>query len=110
MIVAGRLLGAALIFAIQALIARKLGSETLGQYMQLAAAINIAAVILPLGFQVIASYFAVEYATRGQGSLLRRFLAQAYGQAVLLAALMLAAGLAVKGWGWNGLLLDHWTQ
>lgn len=108
-IVAGRLSGAAIIFAMQALIARQLGSETLGQYMQVAAAINIAAVVLPLGFQVIASYFAVEYATRGQGSLLRCFLAQAYGQALLLAALVFSAGLIAKAWDWEVTVLDHWA-
>jgi O-antigen/teichoic acid export membrane protein len=81
-------------FLTQALIARKLGSLTLGQYTQATAMMNILASVMPLGFQVIASYFAVEYAVRGQSSALWKFLKQSYLQTVLLAGALFITGLA----------------
>ena len=81
-------------FLTQALIARKLGSLALGQYTQATATMNILAAVMPLGFQVIASYFAVEYAVRGQSSMLWKFLKQSYLQTAIVAAVLFLTGLA----------------
>lgn len=73
-----RLVGAALIFGMQAAMARLWGAELLGQYILIIACVNLIAVILPLGFQVIGNYFASEYSAHGQGTSLRRFALRAY--------------------------------
>lgn len=73
-----RLAGAALIFGMQAVMARLWGAELLGQYILIIAFVNLIAVMLPLGFQVIGSYFASEYSAHGQGAALRRFALRAY--------------------------------
>lgn len=73
-----RLAGAALIFGMQAAIARLWGAELLGQYILIIACVNLIAVIMPLGFQVIGNYFASEYSAHGQGASLRRFALRAY--------------------------------
>ncbi|WP_029040929.1 lipopolysaccharide biosynthesis protein [Cucumibacter marinus] len=86
-----RLFGAGLLFGVQMLIANLWGAETLGQYLLLVAAINLTAMVLPLGFQVIASYFAAEYATNGRGDLLRGFVGTAVLHVVVLSSLLLAA-------------------
>lgn len=81
---AGRLFGAGVMFAVQASIARLLGAESLGQYAVAVSTMNLVAVALPLGFPVVANYFAPEYVGRGQGAPLRRFIRQATLQAVIL--------------------------
>lgn len=73
-----RLAGAALIFGMQAAMARLWGAELLGQYILIIACVNLIAVVLPLGFQVIGNYFASEYSAHGQGTSLRRFALRAY--------------------------------
>lgn len=108
-IVGLRLFSAGLMFATQAYIARRLGSDKLGQFTEVTAIINILSVVTPLGFQVVATYFAVEYVTRAQGGVLRRFLTQSYLQivamfAVLLVADMIGLPLAVFG----GSIAAHW--
>lgn len=83
-----RLAGAGLLFVAQLLISRLWGADTLGQYLLFVAAMNVTALILPLGFQIVGGYFAADYAARGQGSLLRRFTAQAYVHVALMAGLL----------------------
>lgn len=73
-----RLAGAALIFGMQAAMARLWGAELLGQYILIIACVNLIAVILPLGFQVIGNYFASEYSAHGDGASLRHFALRAY--------------------------------
>ena len=41
------------------------GSYALGQYLLFVAAINLIALVLPLGFQIVGGYFAADYAARG---------------------------------------------
>jgi len=94
-IMCGRLGGATIMFACQALIARRFGSESLGVYVQAFAVINVMSALLPLGFHTIASFFAADYNTRQQGHLLRRFLRQAYMQTAMAAATALILGLAL---------------
>ena len=84
---AGRLFGAGVMFGVQAGIARLMGAESLGQYAVAVSAMNLVAVALPLGFPAVASYFAPEYVTRGQGAPLRRFFRQAAWQAVTFGVL-----------------------
>ncbi|HUV32514.1 MAG TPA: hypothetical protein VMW31_03000, partial [Devosiaceae bacterium] len=101
-IFASRLAGAGMLFVAQLLISRLWGAETLGQYLLFVAAINVSALVLPLGFQIVAGYFAAEYAARGQGNLLRRFTAQSFlhvaAMAALLSAVLLLAPLPDIAW------------
>ncbi|NOZ31822.1 MAG: lipopolysaccharide biosynthesis protein [Alphaproteobacteria bacterium] len=72
-----RLGGAGVLFLAQLLISRAWGAQSLGQYLLFVAVLNLLAVALPLGFQVVGSYFSAEYATAGQGRLLRAFVRRA---------------------------------
>lgn len=87
----GRLFGAAVVFLAQAAIARLWGPGILAEYLLVIAAVNIFALMLPLGFQTIGTYFAAEYRARGEGRLLRAFLARSYGH-VAVASLLLFFG------------------
>lgn len=89
-----RIFGAGLVFLTQAAIARTWGHAVLGDYLLIMASVNIVAVIMPLGFQTIGTYFAAEYRARGQGHLLRRFVWRSYAQTGL-AALLAVIGAAV---------------
>ncbi|MEO9169534.1 MAG: lipopolysaccharide biosynthesis protein [Aestuariivirga sp.] len=107
---AGRLFGAGVMFAVQAGIARLMGAESLGQYAVAVSAMNLACVALPLGFAVVANYFAPEYASRGQGAPLRRFFKQASLQALGLGVLAFFLGppiLRHMG-GVAADLAEHW--
>ncbi|MCB9994207.1 MAG: lipopolysaccharide biosynthesis protein [Hyphomicrobiaceae bacterium] len=84
-----RLAGAALIFLVQAGIARTWGSAILADYLVLIALANIAAMIMPLGFQTIGAYFAAEYRAKGERRTLTAFILRAYwhlGASVLVIA------------------------
>lgn len=92
---AARIAGAGLMVTVQAVIARNFGEAALGAYLQGLSAINILAAAMPLGFQIIAAYFAVEYASRQQGALLKGFLIQAYLQVALVSGMTLVLMLAI---------------
>ena len=87
-----RLVGAGLTFLAQVAIARFLGAPALGEYILVMASVNIVAVMMPLGFETIGTYFAAEYRARGEGRLLRGFMARAYLHIALAGALLLALG------------------
>lgn len=91
-IFAGRLFGAGLVFLAQAAIARLWGAEILGEYLLVIAAVNILAVMMPLGFETIGTYFAAEYRAKGEGRLLRGFLLRAYGHVAATSLLLFAGG------------------
>lgn len=74
-----RISGAGTIFLAQAAIARLWGTAQLGEYLIAIATINLLAILLPLGMQTIGSYFAAEYAAKGDGRGLRSFAKLAYG-------------------------------
>lgn len=84
-IFAVRMVGAGMTFLAQAAIARHFGASVLGEYLVVMATVNIVAVVMPLGFETTGSYFAAEYRAKGEGRLLRGFLARAYGHVVLVA-------------------------
>jgi O-antigen/teichoic acid export membrane protein len=109
-IFASRLGGAGLIFLTQAAMARLWGPQQLGEYLVIIAAVNIAAVILPLGFETIGTYFAAEYRARGQGGALAAFMRRAYGHIALTTIAVLAMGhLILPALGKAGpLLAAHW--
>jgi len=90
MIFGGRLFGAGIIFLVQAFIAQAWGAALLGDYLIIIAAVNLIAVVMPLGFQTIGTYFAAEYRARGDRRQLGAFLVRAYGHvgAVLLVVLL----------------------
>jgi O-antigen/teichoic acid export membrane protein len=87
-----RIFGAGLIFIAQAAIARFWGAQMLGEYLLIIAAVNLIAVVMPLGFETIGTYFAAEYRARGEGRLLRGFMRRAYGHILIAAAVLLVIG------------------
>ncbi|WP_240229756.1 lipopolysaccharide biosynthesis protein [Devosia lacusdianchii] len=104
-----RLCGAGLIFLAQALIARIWGAELLGEYLVVMATVNLVAVVMPLGFHTVGTYFTAEYRARGERKQLDVFLIRAYGHVLGTLALLLVAGppvLAAVGMG-RGALAEH---
>ncbi|UYO00716.1 MAG: polysaccharide biosynthesis C-terminal domain-containing protein [Devosia sp.] len=87
-----RLAGAGLIFLVQALIARIWGAEILGEYLLIIACVNLVAVVLPLGFHTVGTYFAAEYRARGDRGQLVSFLVRAYGHVMLGMLVVLLGG------------------
>ncbi len=99
-IFAVRIGGAGVVFLIQAAMARMWGSAVLGEYLVAIATVNLLAIAMPLGFQTTGAYFAADYAARGQGRSLRRFLMHAYGHIVFPGILLLViAGWLAPLWG-----------
>ncbi|WP_137152454.1 polysaccharide biosynthesis C-terminal domain-containing protein [Devosia sp. FKR38] len=95
MIFAARLGGAGLVFLVQALIARIWGPELLGEYLLVIATVNLVAVVMPLGFQTVGTYFAAEYRARGERQQLTVFLIRAYAHVLATTVLLLLAGPSV---------------
>lgn len=87
-----RIFGAGLIFAAQAAMARFWGAELLGEYLLVIAAVNLIAVVMPLGFETVGTYFAAEYRAKGEGQLLRGFMWRAYGHVAIAGAILFLAG------------------
>ena len=100
-LLSARLCGAGLTFLVQAAIARSWGSGVLADYLLLISAANILGMAMPLGFQTIGSYFAVEYAAQGKRADLVRFLRRAHLQigasAAALGTLIWALGTLSSG-------------
>lgn len=105
-----RLFGAGVIFLAQAAIARFWGAEILGEYLLIIATVNIVAVVMPLGFANVSTYFAAEYSSRGEGGLLRGFILRTYGHIGVTALLLLVAGYPLAAmFGEPGkVLTEHW--
>jgi O-antigen/teichoic acid export membrane protein len=105
-----RLFGAGLTFLVQVAIARFMGGQALGEYILVMAAVNIVAVIMPLGFEATGTYFAAEYRARGEGRLLRGFMLRAYAHIVLTGLVLLVAGYPLAGlFGEPGrVVAAHW--
>ncbi|WP_458759566.1 lipopolysaccharide biosynthesis protein [Afipia sp. TerB] len=87
-----RLIGAGLIFLVQAAMARSWGADVLGHYLLIVAAVNLLAVFMPLGFQVIGTYFAAEYRASHHASLLKTFARRAYTHIALVSAVATIVG------------------
>ena len=87
-----RLAGAGLIFLVQALIARIWGPQLLGEYLVIIATVNLVAVVMPLGFHTVGTYFAAEYRARGERRQFIVFMTRSYGHVVGALALLLLAG------------------
>ena len=106
-----RLAGAGLIFLVQALIARIWGAELLGEYMIVIATVNLIAVVMPLGFHTVGTYFAAEYRARGERRQFVSFITRAYGHVVAALVLLLLLGhplLTLLGQG-ESVLADHFV-
>lgn len=105
-----RLFGAGVVFLAQAAIARLWGAEILGEYLLIIATVNIVAVVMPLGFETIGTYFAAEYRSKGEGLLLRGFMLRAYGHIALTSVILAVAGYPLASlFGEPGrVLLVHW--
>lgn len=91
-IFAARIFGAGFIFATQALIARLWGAQLLGEFLLTVASVNLVAVVMPLGFHTVGTYFAAEYRARGSRQQLLAFLTRAYGHVLLTFAGLIVAG------------------
>lgn len=110
LIFAMRIFGAGLVFLSQAGIARFLGASVLGEYLLFLAAINLTAMVMPLGFQTVGTYFAADYRARGQVGHLRRFLLRAHIHIGVTGFLFFGAGF----WLWPHLgapgaaIAAHW--
>ncbi|KQT44794.1 hypothetical protein ASG47_15285 [Devosia sp. Leaf420] len=91
-IFAARIFGAGFIFATQALIARLWGAQLLGEFLLTVASVNLVAVVMPLGFHTVGTYFAAEYRARGSRQQLLAFLARAYGHVLLTFVGLIIAG------------------
>lgn len=87
-----RLGGAGIIFLVQALIARIWGAELLGEYLIVIATVNLIAVVMPLGFHTVGTYFAAEYRARGERQQFVRFMTRSYGHVVAALVLLLLVG------------------
>lgn len=87
-----RLFGAGLTFLVQVAIARFIGAQALGEYILIVATVNIIAVVMPLGFETIGTYFAAEYRAKGEGRLLRRFIFRAYLHIAITGVLLILGG------------------
>ncbi|UJQ95459.1 lipopolysaccharide biosynthesis protein [Mariluticola halotolerans] len=96
-IFAARILGAGLIFLAQAAIARLWGAEILGEYLLIIAASNLVAVVLPLGFHTIGTYFAAEYSARNDRRMLEAFLRRSYGHILLVGVPLIILAAPVAG-------------
>ncbi len=108
LIFAARLFGAGLVFIAQALIARAWGAAFLGDYLVLMAVANLTAVVLPLGFHTIGTYFAAEYRAHGNGIGLRQFLRRAYGHIAISAVVLVAlAWPAIHVFGFGDSVIAH---
>ena len=92
-----RLGGAGLVFLVQALIARIWGPELLGEYLIVIATVNLIAVVMPLGFHTVGTYFAAEYRARGERGQFIVFMIRSYGHVVGVLALLLLLGLPLLG-------------
>ncbi|WP_316355169.1 lipopolysaccharide biosynthesis protein [Devosia sp.] len=105
-IFAARLAGAGLIFLVQALIARLWGPELLGEYLIVIATVNLIAVVMPLGFHTVGTYFAAEYRAKGERRQFMSFMTRSYGHVVAVLVLVLLGGpplLTLMGQGESGL-------
>lgn len=101
-----RLAGAGLIFLVQALIARLWGPELLGEYLIVIATVNLIAVVMPLGFHTVGTYFAAEYRAKGERRQFMSFMTRSYGHVVAVLVLVLLGGpplLTLMGQGESGL-------
>ncbi|KKC35541.1 hypothetical protein WH87_15890 [Devosia epidermidihirudinis] len=101
-----RLAGAGLIFVVQALIARIWGPHLLGEYLIVTATVNLIAVVMPLGFHTVGTYFSSEYRARGERRQLWSFIAHAYGHVIIALLLLLLLGkpvIALLGHGESAL-------
>src|SRR5687767_2894442 len=87
-----RLAGAGLVFLTQALIARIWGPELLGEYLLVIATANLIAVVMPLGFHTVGTYFAAEYRAKGERRQFISFMSRSYGHVVAAPVLVLLAG------------------
>jgi len=102
-----RIAGAGTIFLAQAAMARFWAPEQLGEYLIAIATINLLAIALPLGLQTVGSYFAAEYAAKGDGGALRSFAQLSYG-IILIFGLPLTFGVGqlVKQFGDTGEMIS----
>ena len=106
-----RLAGAGLIFLVQALIARLWGPELLGEYLIVIATVNLIAVVMPLGFHTVGTYFAAEYRAKGDRRQFVSFITRSYGHVLASLVLVLLGGpllLAVLGQG-ESVLAQHFV-
>ena len=92
-LLAGRVLGALALFAVNILIVNHFGPEALANYAVFTSLVSVLAICLFLGFNSVAAIFASEYQTTGNRDLLKGFAISAIRNGAL-ASLLLILGLA----------------
>lgn len=105
-----RLFGAGMVFLAQAGIARFWGAGALADYLVVIATANIVAVLMPLGFETVGTYFAAEYRAHAARGLLLGFMRRAYGHIAITAVVLWLVGpplLPLLGHS-GDVLAAHW--
>jgi O-antigen/teichoic acid export membrane protein len=108
-LVAMRLGGAGIVFVFQAAMARLWGAALLGHYLLVIAVVNLLAALMPLGFQIVATYFAADYRAQNNGATLRAFALRAYGHIAIVTVVAALAGPIALAWLGGGVLTTVWT-
>ena len=92
-----RVLGGAVAFAANIIIARQFGADALGVFALTMALVSLLALVLPLGYQAVGVMFVSQYVERGRTDLVRGFLRRGYRNIALVSG---AIGLALIGAYW----------
>ncbi len=100
-LIAARVVGAALAFAGNVAIARYLGADALGIFALCMALASLIAVFLPLGRQATATLFISEYLAKADRGLLNGYLRSGHGIIWRMTALVCCAG-AIAVLAFNG--------
>jgi O-antigen/teichoic acid export membrane protein len=104
-----RMFGAGCAFLTQVLIARAWGASALADYLLVIAGVNVAATVMPLGFQVVGGYFTAEYRAVDDGRSLRAYMVQGYVHIALVAiALLLASSIAILFFDFSPAIRSLW--
>ena len=93
-LMAARVLGGAVAFAVNIVIARQFGADALGIFALTMALVSLLALVLPLGHQAVGIMFVSQYVERGRPDLIRGFLRRGY---LNIAVVSIVTGLALLG-------------
>lgn len=89
-IFASRIAGAAALFAVNLLIVRYLGLESLATFAIFVSLVSIVSTLVSAGFSAIAPIYVAEYSSKKQPELLNGFVRTALKQGILLAGVVAA--------------------
>ncbi|MGI9413164.1 MAG: lipopolysaccharide biosynthesis protein [Hyphomicrobiales bacterium] len=93
-LMAARLVGGALAFVVNIVIARQFGADTLGLFALTMALVSLLALVLPFGYQAVGVMFVSQYVERGRADLIRGFVRRGYRNIAIAGAIV---GLGLFG-------------